>query len=164
VNNRLHPSCLHAKAPFPPPILIVAVGLSVCVGMCVCLLQLALEKSEAATAKVRMESALMSAASHPHILRHVEYLEHEGRAVLVTELCSLGSLESVLQALRASGSRRGLDEGVVALVLMHICLALSLLHANEIIHRDIKVRERERRRDERSTTLLVVCAFRERVV
>ena len=44
-----------------------------------------------------------------------------------------------LQALRASGSSRGLDEGVVALVLMHMCLALSLLHENEIIHRDIKV-------------------------
>jgi len=101
-------------------------------------MKLALEASEAATAKVRMESALMSMTTHPHILRHVEYLEHEGRAVLVTELCSLGSLENVLEALRASGSSRGLDEGVVALVLMHMCLALSLLHENEIIHRDIK--------------------------
>jgi len=72
----------------------------VCVCVCVCVssVQLALEASEAATAKVRMESALMSMTTHPHILRHVEYLEHEGRAVLVTELCSLGSLENVLEA------------------------------------------------------------------
>ena len=29
----------------------------------------------------------MSMVTHPHILRHVEYLEHEARPIIVTELC-----------------------------------------------------------------------------
>jgi serine/threonine protein kinase len=53
-------------------------------------------------------------------------------------VCSLGSLGHVLQTLRASGSGIGIEEGVVSLVLLHMCLALAALHDNDIIHRDIK--------------------------
>ena len=84
------------------------------------------------------EVALLTAQSHPFILQVVEVLHDVpmGELGMVTEYCDQGDLFSLLIELRRRGER--VPESQLLSWLAQLCLALSHLHRQRIIHRDVK--------------------------
>lgn len=84
------------------------------------------------------EVALLTAQKHPFILPVVEVIHDEptGELGMVTEYCDQGDLHSLLIELRRRGER--VPESQLLSWLAQLCLALSHLHRQRIIHRDVK--------------------------
>ena len=84
------------------------------------------------------EIALLTAQKHPFILPVVEMLRDEasGQMGMVTEYCDQGDLHSLLAELRRRGER--VPESQLISWLAQLCLALSHLHRQRILHRDVK--------------------------
>ena len=84
------------------------------------------------------EVALLTSQVHPFILPVVEMLRDAptGEIGMVTEYCDQGDLHSLLINLRQHGER--VPEGQVLTWLAQLCLALSHLHGQRILHRDVK--------------------------
>lgn len=77
----------------------------------------------------------------PHIVQLYDVFYDEGRVYLVLELMDWGSLERLLQAQQQQQdpSRKGMDEGVLGVVMHRIMCAVSYLQTeHKIIHRDLK--------------------------
>lgn len=83
------------------------------------------------------EIQLHQSLRHPHIVELVEVFQDPGVVSLVMECCYGGDLLEILLSHREV-HRRGLPEDAAARVMSHICLALSHLHENLIVHRDVK--------------------------
>lgn len=83
------------------------------------------------------EVVLLTAQQHPFILPVVEMLRPaSGKIGMVTEYCDQGDLHSLLIELRRRGER--VPEAQVLTWLAQLCLALSHLHKQRILHRDVK--------------------------
>ena len=84
------------------------------------------------------EVALLTSQKHPFILPVVEMLRDapSGELGMVTEYCDHGDLHSFLIDLRRRSER--VPEGQVLTWLAQLCLALSHLHKQRILHRDVK--------------------------
>jgi NIMA (never in mitosis gene a)-related kinase len=84
------------------------------------------------------EVALLTGQKHPFILPVVEMLRDDatGQVGMVTEYCDQGDLHSLLIELRRRNER--VPEAQVLSWLAQLCLALSHLHRQRILHRDVK--------------------------
>ena len=83
------------------------------------------------------EVVLLTSQQHPFILPVVEMLRPaSGQIGMVTEYCDQGDLHSLLIELRRRGER--VPEAQVLAWLAQLCLALSHLHKQRILHRDVK--------------------------
>ena len=84
------------------------------------------------------EVELLTSQNHPFILPVVEMLRDDttGQMGMVTEYCDQGDLHSLLNDLRRRGER--VPEGQLLTWLAQLCLALSHLHRQRILHRDVK--------------------------
>ena len=83
------------------------------------------------------EVALLASQSHPFILPVVEVIKAPtGPVAMVTEYCDQGDLFSLLADLRKGGGR--VPESQVLSWLAELSLALSHLHKQHILHRDVK--------------------------
>lgn len=72
-------------------------------------------------------------AHHPHILRHDMLWQEQGQACLLTAYCSGGTADTLLR-------KRGTCDidAVLCQVLYQVSSALSVLHAHNIVHCDVK--------------------------
>jgi serine/threonine protein kinase len=80
---------------------------------------------------VRREAALAAAVDHPHVVKVIEVVGDDERAVLVTELASGGDLADLL------GRRGRLSPGETLTVLLPLAAALATAHEREIVHGDL---------------------------
>lgn len=93
-----------------------------------------LDQSRADFDNVRREATTMSLLSHPNILNaHCSFLV-DRRLWVVMPFMSAGSLQSII----TSSFPDGLTESCIAVVLKDILNALSYLHDQGHLHRDIK--------------------------
>ena len=93
-----------------------------------------LDQSRADFDNVRRETKIMSLLSHPNILNaHCSFMV-DRRLWVVMPFMSGGSLQSII----ASSFPDGLSEPSIAVVLKEILNALSYLHDQGHLHRDIK--------------------------
>lgn len=88
------------------------------------------EDREAAGREIQVISRL----NHPNIVRYVEHFEQEGTLFIIMEYANGGDLYSSIQ------SRRGrlFTEEEVLHYFSQLCLALSYLHEQNVLHRDLK--------------------------
>ncbi|GFP85783.1 serine/threonine-protein kinase blus1 [Phtheirospermum japonicum] len=93
-----------------------------------------LEKSKASFDDVRREAKIMTLLSHPNILRAHCSFTVETSLWVIMPFMSCGSLQSIM----ASSFPNGLSEPCIATVLKEILSALSYLHNQGHLHRDIK--------------------------
>ena len=83
------------------------------------------------------EVLLLTSQKHPFIIPVVEMLRPSpGQLGMVTEYCDQGDLHSLLIELRRRGEH--VPEAQVLAWLAQLCLALSHLHKQHILHRDVK--------------------------
>ncbi|KAG6488978.1 serine/threonine-protein kinase BLUS1-like [Zingiber officinale] len=93
-----------------------------------------LERSRANLDDVRREAKAMALLSHPNVLRAHCSFTVDRHLWVVMPFMAAGSLHSIL----ASAFPAGLPEASIAFVLRDTLLALSYLHGQGHIHRDIK--------------------------
>ncbi|XP_073135349.1 serine/threonine-protein kinase BLUS1 [Henckelia pumila] len=93
-----------------------------------------LEKSRADLDSVRRESKIMTLLCHPNILRAHCSFTVESQLWVVMPFVSCGSLQSIISA----SFPEGLPEPCIATVLKETLSALSYLHGQGHLHRDIK--------------------------
>ncbi|MCS6844396.1 MAG: protein kinase [Caldilineales bacterium] len=96
------------------------------------LLDRSLMRTEAALRRFRREAELLQRLDHPHIVRYLDFQQHQGRYFLAMEYLGPHSLAAVL----AERGRLGLDE--VDRIVQQACDALSFAHGQGIVHRDLK--------------------------
>ena len=85
-------------------------------------------------AALKNEYKKLQALTHPNIVQALDFHDCEdGTALLVMELCSIGSVASVMKSV----SRR-FHEAVIRRYLREALLGLEYLHDQGVIHRDIK--------------------------
>ncbi|CAE7684113.1 CPK4 [Symbiodinium pilosum] len=73
---------------------------------------------------------------HPHVLKLLEFYNSEDRIFLVTDHCSRGELHKHI--CDAKGSRKPIPQVWIAHVMQQLLSAVTHIHANGIIHLDIK--------------------------
>ncbi|KAL3634498.1 hypothetical protein CASFOL_021552 [Castilleja foliolosa] len=94
-----------------------------------------LEKSKSSTFdNVRLEAKTMTLLNHPNILKAHCSFTVETSLWVIMPFMSCGSLQSII----ASSFPNGLSEPIIATVLKQILSALSYLHNQGHLHRDIK--------------------------
>ncbi|XP_051152919.1 serine/threonine-protein kinase BLUS1 [Andrographis paniculata] len=93
-----------------------------------------LERSRANLDNVRREAKTMTLLSHPNILKAYCSFTVDCRLWVVMPFMSAGSLQSII----SSAFPDGLSEPCIASVLRDILCALSYLHQQGLLHRDIK--------------------------
>lgn len=86
----------------------------------------------------RREAELLARLRHPHVLSLRESFVDEKRCALciVTEYCAGGDLFTAIERAREAGER--FAEADIVRWTAQIASALSYLHANKILHRDLK--------------------------
>jgi serine/threonine protein kinase len=90
-------------------------------------------KDEAQVKRCRQEIDLMKTLNHVHIVRLFEVFETSKRIHLVMEAASGGNLCAYVK------SRKRLPESEAVRIFYHLALAIDYLHANGIVHRDVKL-------------------------
>ncbi|GMN53478.1 hypothetical protein TIFTF001_022616 [Ficus carica] len=93
-----------------------------------------LDQSRADFDNVRREAKIMSLLSHPNILNAHCSFTVDSRLWVVMPFMSAGSLQSII----SSAFPEGFSEPCIAVVLREILNALSYLHDQGHLHRDIK--------------------------
>lgn len=89
-------------------------------------------------ASFEAERSVLAQIEHPHIVKMHECFEEKGFLYIVLELCSGGELyERIAQKVMAQGGR-GFDEPVGRHLFRQMLYAVGYLHANRVVHRDIK--------------------------
>ena len=79
--------------------------------------------------KLDVESATLRSLEHPHLLRILDAGAEHGRTFVVTELVSGGALDEV---------RKPLAPDVLQALASQMLEALAFLHAQRILHGDVK--------------------------
>lgn len=79
------------------------------------------------------EVAILKKVDHPNIIHLEEVFETPKRMYLLMELCSQGELNSLYK------EREVLPEEDAKIVVERLAKAVSYLHKNDIVHRDIKL-------------------------
>lgn len=84
--------------------------------------------------ELRKEIQVMAFCKHPNLLGILTSFVHESKLWIVTPYLSGGSCLDIMK----SGFRDGLDEAVIAIILIQALQGLEYLHENGHIHRDVK--------------------------
>ncbi|ABA25089.1 serine/threonine protein kinase with TPR repeats (plasmid) [Trichormus variabilis ATCC 29413] len=82
--------------------------------------------------KFQLEASYLHQCIHPNIVRIYEWFEENNTAYLVMELLSGRSLQDILE------KEGPLPEDKVKYYLLQIAESLKVIHANRLLHRDIK--------------------------
>lgn len=80
----------------------------------------------------RLEAQIAARASHPNLVRVLDFGEEYGQAYLVMELVQGDTLQTWLQREAVFGEKAALK------LVGHICIGLAGLHHLGVVHRDIK--------------------------
>ncbi|MDB5037992.1 MAG: hypothetical protein JWQ35_1520 [Bacteriovoracaceae bacterium] len=91
-----------------------------------------LENKHEVVERFRKEAVLIAQLRHPNILTVFDFLEYEGRAVLVVEY-----MPGITLATLVNGTDR-IPEEIVLMITLEILKGLRAAHQKEITHRDIK--------------------------
>jgi fused-like protein len=88
-------------------------------------------RTEAEIQQTRSEINLLRSVAHPHVVRLLDFFETSRDLVIVTEFCH-GQLYEVFV------DDKRLPIPLVRSIAQQLCSALHYLHAQNIVHRDIK--------------------------
>mmetsp|Transcript_66830 Transcript_66830/g.105719 ORF Transcript_66830/g.105719 Transcript_66830/m.105719 type:complete len:657 (-) Transcript_66830:87-2057(-) len=89
-------------------------------------------------ASFEAERSVLAQIEHPHIVKMHECFEEKGCLYIVLELCRGGELyERIAQKVMAQGGK-GFEENVARHLFRQMLYAVGYLHANRVVHRDIK--------------------------
>ena len=78
-----------------------------------------------------VEARVLASLQHPHLVPVYDYVEHEGRCMLVMELLTGGSIGELLR-------RRQLDAPSACVAVLLALSGLGHAHAAGVLHRDVK--------------------------
>jgi calcium-dependent protein kinase len=85
------------------------------------------------TSSFLSEMTLLSKIHHPSIISLYEVFLSHGNYYVVMEYCKGGSIVDIISKIRRK------SEAIVVNIMQQLLSALSYLHANNIVHRDIKL-------------------------
>lgn len=79
------------------------------------------------------EVFIMKSVIHPNLIRLEEVFESKKKLYLITELCEAGELSKIIK------KQGPIPENISKLIMRQIVDAISYLHKNDIVHRDLKL-------------------------
>ena len=91
---------------------------------------------QAGSSKIKLlerEVSILKRVHHDHIIRLKEVFETPQKMYLVMELCEGGELSKYLQ------KHGPMDEEAVKQIMSRLASAISYLHKNDMVHRDLKL-------------------------
>ncbi|XP_014262278.1 mitogen-activated protein kinase kinase kinase 4 isoform X2 [Cimex lectularius] len=83
--------------------------------------------------KVALEFSIFEGINHEHLVRYYGAEVHREELLIFMQLCTEGTLESLIAA-----TENGLPEGLIRRYTGQLVSAISTLHKHTIVHRDIK--------------------------
>ncbi|KAF5831908.1 kinase-like domain-containing protein [Dunaliella salina] len=83
--------------------------------------------------QAEMEVTVLSKLDHPLVLRYIDHFMYKGHLCIITEYCEAGDLYGWLRSLKTAP-----PEGQVLDWLVQVTMAVQYVHANNILHRDLK--------------------------
>jgi len=98
----------------------------------------ALRELQGRRASFEAERHILSQLEHPHIIKMYECFEEKTSLYIVLELCRGGELYERIATKARQGAGGGLDEKTSRNIFRQMLYAVSYLHANRVVHRDIK--------------------------
>ncbi|TPX37127.1 hypothetical protein SmJEL517_g00945 [Synchytrium microbalum] len=84
--------------------------------------------------ELRKEIQIMSLCKHPNLLRVYGSFVHDAKLYIVTPFLSAGSCLDIMKTAYPDG----MEEAAIATILKQALAGLEYLHANKLIHRDVK--------------------------
>ncbi|KAJ9470926.1 Serine/threonine-protein kinase nekl-2 [Diplonema papillatum] len=83
------------------------------------------------------EVYVLTVLSHPNVIRYIDhFVDDESYLNLVTEYCSGGDLQQLIEKRRGEVSR--FTEPETAYILFQLLLGVQYLHSSQVMHRDLK--------------------------
>ncbi|XP_063909178.1 serine/threonine-protein kinase Nek8 isoform X2 [Zophobas morio] len=82
------------------------------------------------------EVEILSTLNHPNIIKYLGSFQKEGSLIIVMEYADGGNLTQLINAKR--NKNEVFSEKSVLNIISQICAALAYMHANKILHRDLK--------------------------
>ena len=82
--------------------------------------------------EILREINILKNLDHPNVMKIYEFLEDEHNYYLIQEFCDEGDLETALD------NKKIYCEFLVKFIMYQVFLAINYLHANNIVHQDIK--------------------------
>ena len=84
--------------------------------------------------EILREINILKNLDHPNVMKIYEFLEDDKNYYLIQEFCDEGDLETALD------NKKIYCEFLVRFIMYQVFLAINYLHANNIVHQDIKKR------------------------
>ena len=82
--------------------------------------------------EIMREINILKNLDHPNVMKIYEFLEDDNNYYLIEEFCDEGDLETALD------NKKIYCEFLVKFIMYQVFLAINYLHANNIVHQDIK--------------------------
>jgi len=84
------------------------------------------------------ERRMLASLEHPHVVKMLECFKEDHTLCIVLELCRGGELYSRLVERSKEQGSGGLDEPLTKVLYRQMLHAVSYLHAQNVVHRDVK--------------------------
>ena len=89
---------------------------------------------------LQSEIDILNKLKHPNIIKLEKTIDNQNHLLIIMEYCNGGTLSECLQKYINKNNTKGFTEEIIQHIMRQIVDALYFIHSNNIIHRDLKLK------------------------